>query len=369
MSFFSLQGINYDASDIKSFATQVYNKLGLKLSWDNDVIMAHGKDLPDEALSSNVYILSRKDLEIVATLPTPLTNGVPDDLEDYVICEVQEGSVVTLYYTDGRWRIASSHTTDLSKMSQYGCKITYHQVVVECLLQRGMTFNNLDKNVAYTIGIQHPEYHPHQTQSDLWMIGAYDRAGRQIPVSWSILHNLADIDIPTAKDKCERASSQYMKACMNDLREDFIPTYGYIVVDSLGRRYLMESSLLKDIKNYMYSSEIIKELREMQGKINKVDYCAVRTYLLLDKKHRDLFAYLFHYNMSDVADHVERFCSELQSFIRTKKGTPFMKNTYRKAIKGLSKNPEIFADKNQLKSLVYSPLLLRYIYKYYAFEK
>lgn len=196
------------------------------------------------------------------------------------ITPIVDGTTVTLYYYKNNWTVSTYRGYDVGDYTRMGNK-TFKDVLMEIFAKYpNFSFSKLKKKHCYTLGFKSKHFHPFIDPSNsntAWYIRSFD------------LHNLTDtiedIGIPKQKNldisdisqlvnNCKKALTNYISSSVID--------YGYIISLN-GRSYLMESSLLKFIRNTFYysfsnSKTSINDIKKLTN-FNEVNYRVLRALL------------------------------------------------------------------------------------------
>lgn len=191
-------------------------------------------------------------------------------LSQYSVYYAIDGTVVTAYYYGDKWRLASATGYDVENYTRL-TKVTYGDALNAAFNKYGLSFDVLDKNVSYTFGFKHPEFHPlvDNHSPTLWLIAAMNLTSYD-----EVITNLRDIPnqpvvkLPTAKYINEKnISAQYNYLTKKNVH------YGFILKNDSGN-YLLESSLMKNIRTLIYHQPM-----RFTKLPNKQLYLAMRAYL------------------------------------------------------------------------------------------
>jgi len=119
---------------------------------------------------SNGTVLEYGTWRILSIAPSALNTKfnakqIETNFKDYEIYEAADGTIVTLYYYNQKWCLATSRGYDVSNLLWQG-NMTYMQIIEDILRSNqayhDFSFDRLDKSRCYTIGFKHPEFHPFQ---------------------------------------------------------------------------------------------------------------------------------------------------------------------------------------------------------------
>jgi hypothetical protein len=218
-------------------------------------------------------------------------NKVIDNMDNYDIYEIQDGTTINLYYFAGKWTISSANGYEINDFKWFGNK-TFETIFNELLtkLYPKFSFDSLDKNNCYTFGFRTNEYHPLLTDpNNIWLICEYDlKTGQQCNTT-----NLMGIKAQepiTFKDNGKKlfnilcnnndgALSKYVK----DPKKDNIH-YGYILRHKNGTEFklvpniIMESSLFKMIRSSVYNFPKNTKTLNITAE-NRMNFICLRSYL------------------------------------------------------------------------------------------
>lgn len=215
------------------------------------------------------------------------------------IIEANDGTTVTLYYLDKKWVISTHRGFEVNSYKWIKQK-TYQEAVDEVLkTYPNFSYDKLDKNKCYTIGFNHSEFHPFresdvETDSPIfraWFIQSVDLVKFNSSDSSYISYD-EDIGLPIQKIiKFDNIKTMFQKA--NNAYSNYLKTgkinYGYLVRVGF-RQYLVESTLLRNIRRIFYSNRFNK----LSSSFNKTRYITVNAFL--DAKKHAEFKQLFpHY--------------------------------------------------------------------------
>jgi len=206
------------------------------------------------------------------------------------IIQVNDGTTVTLYYYNNEWIISTHRGYDVSNYIWFSNK-TYRQVLDEVLSSyTEFNFNQLSKIKSYTIGFKHHEYHPFDEgcKFKAWFIQSVDLNqfnDGKLSVSYT-----DNIGIPIQKNIDSKDSKLDLQSTANTAFEEYKKNktinYGYIVLKD-NRQYLIESSLLKNIRNIFY----VNNLHKIDSKYDRHKYIIIQSFL--DATKHDILKELF----------------------------------------------------------------------------
>ena len=216
-------------------------------------------------------------------------NDIERNFRGSSIIKAEDGTTVTLYYYErlSKWVISTYRGFDVNSYELVGSR-TYEDVVREVMDRYPMfSFDNLDKSMCYTIGFNHPDIHPFIPKAEpnnvsprAWFIRAVNTEKFGNGGNDYIDYGL-DIGIPlqqyvkfsTMREMYNTANKAY-----SSYVEDGIANYGYIV--RIGyRSYLVESTLLSEIRKLFYSNRFA----DISARYNKKNYAIISGVLSREK--------------------------------------------------------------------------------------
>jgi len=225
---------------------------------------------------------------------------------EYEIFEAQDGTMVSLYYFDKSWRMATVKGFDVTYLKWNG-KV-YNQAFKEILRARGVDvgefYNSLDKAQCHTFCFTHPDFHP------FWQGKSREE-----------LMNLTFVQSTTPSGEVSRENKfdadqigeQKMGTQFTNIRNIFkeLPRslrkytnsgetcFGYILryrndveitsANAMHSHIFLESRLLQTIRRLFYSGQFNIAVKEK--KFDRSKYIIVNAFL--DKKTNDSFIQLF----------------------------------------------------------------------------
>lgn len=223
----------------------------------------------------------------------------------YDVYTVADGTLVTLYHWQGRWRMATRRSCEIDAMVWRG--YTYRAVFDDALARTGLAWTMFNPEHTYTVGFCHPAFHPFGQPADF--TEAEQRA--QPPHPWCVaIWHVQSTDpaaatlIPTQPiaevtdyDTLVRANTSALEAWQAD---NTIRHFGYILrcknTATTSRGYtdtLLQSTLFSAIHNTIYS---------LDARLPPTKLATLREY------HRDLnFVLLFAYINSNTRGYLNLF--------------------------------------------------------------
>ena len=224
---------------------------------------------------------------------------ISNNLDQYEIIKVIDGTVVTIYYWNDVWNISSSNGYDVSRYYWMG-EMTYSEIIYDLISRlypevienlgislinnTRLDFKNLDKTYCYTIGFRHHNFHPLKNDPEkIWNIQKtklstldviYNEAIDGLQKQSILTHNIT-------LDEINNINKMSISLSMKPV--DYTFNYGFILrsnnvsVTKTLSSILLDSPLLKKIKRtiYEYPSESVKQYITND---NRFDYIAIKNY-------------------------------------------------------------------------------------------
>lgn len=76
----------------------------------------------------------------------------------YSQTQIMDGTSINLYYYEDEWRISTFRCANIGSMS-IGNGITYKSAFEECMNKLNIKYDNLNRNIVYSLTLRHPELH------------------------------------------------------------------------------------------------------------------------------------------------------------------------------------------------------------------
>lgn len=194
------------------------------------------------------------------------TTQLTKNLNEYDVYEIRDGSMITLYWYQLRWQMASANGFDISGY-KFLSNRTYSELFDESAAKH-LNTKKLLPGYCYTLIFRHHELHPLLTDPEtIWCICAYkivnsDESNSHV----STYEEVADELLPCKKQQpCSITSFNELHNKNIDALSDYtwsvtnnsapIINYGYIL-RSATSNVLLESTLMRRIRNYVYNVPI-----------------------------------------------------------------------------------------------------------------
>lgn len=197
------------------------------------------------------------------------------DTKTYDVVPIKDGSVVTLYWWDGEWKISSVNGYEINGYTWLS-NSTYESVIYELLGDARLA---LDTNVCYNVGFSHKEFHPSILNNEMWLVSATDRT------TFEDVTAAASVIVPLASKLKDAPPMDTLMRTNRNSRKTFQLTgqrnYGYILrgkFETHGRwaNVIIESELLRYIRNIYYQFPTRVNFKDAA---ERMAYINMRTYL------------------------------------------------------------------------------------------
>jgi hypothetical protein len=224
----------------------------------------------------------------------PNIKEVVKNWNKYSQYSVIDGSTVSMYYFDNKWRISTTNGYDVGGLKWNNSDITYQTVMTQLFSDNKISQNDLDVSLSYTFIVRHPSIHLlKRDPMGLWLLRTTNGAS-EVPIDSlykpirSLMRQLArtrPMSYKQVNDICKSALSNYIK----HPRSSNIH-YGFILRADCELGYdtnvLLESTMLKKIRQLIYNlpKGTFRPAKPRQ-------YCILRAYL--NYSQRPIFKALF----------------------------------------------------------------------------
>lgn len=247
-----------DSNDVK--LTLAGSRLNIKYENNGDrVVVFKNRHSNDGSLLSrecNGLILRNKTWDVIAyPVPPLLLVKVPDEVyNNCTVYDANDGTTVMLYYYNNKWRLSTNRAYEVNNLKQYGTSLSFMDAFLESVKQYNLALDDLDTELSYTIGFHNSVYHPFGNENKAWLISIFAKDGTE-----------KDIDIGLPTQRKVNISVDLINSNSTSSMDKFIENgdvcLGYIIQDNSTKvRYLVESKLLKVIRNMYYNNHINKVL-------------------------------------------------------------------------------------------------------------
>ncbi len=269
--------------------------------------------------------------------PRPKIRVLAEHIKEYDIYPINDGTTITLYYYNGKWRISSTNGIDIGDFKWVGTS-TYMEAVNGAMKKYNVSCDNLNVAYSYTIGFRCVDYHPliDPAAPTCWVIQICDLEKYELVTNHLAIPVQRPIMIPGTGDRKLEFTKKINEASVNSYKEMRTQAHnGYIFRHKTGAKcdFILESLLFKSIKKLIYNlpgrSDDLPPIPSTQ----RLQYCALRAYL--HKTNHKLFIDLFpqfqpNYDNFDII-----FNAMVNRIIANLRGTSQSSNTANKQLDAL----------------------------------
>jgi hypothetical protein len=254
-------------------------------------------------------------------------NNVVKNISKYDVYEIVDGTIVTLYWYNERWNIASTNSWDVGHYQWMGTK-TYQEVFDEaCAQYPDFSLDKLDRTKSYTVGFRHSDFHPLLADPQkMWFVQSCDltQLNEATKISCSTTENIGlplqpravvpTTDVKTwITEKTTKALANYTCAVHKGEQPEIY--YGLLFRSKVGGQdFMIESELFKTVRGLVYY--LPKRNHPSAATINagnRLDYAVLRAYLSNSGKY--VFLQLFPQFTAQYAKYDEMFAGLTKSVV------------------------------------------------------
>ncbi len=258
----------------------------------------------------NGIIIDFPSCEVIA-YPTHMPNPrfkmsqLVKNLDAYDIYEALDGTILSLYFFEERWRFSTTNGFEVNDYLWIGPPTFEQEFTRLAKSYPEFSLDKLEKNKSYTFGMRSHSYHPLKEDLEkLWLITIYNRKTKQHEklgaTFMGISHQMPMKVVGQAgpQELVSHLKSNNDRALTNFMRTKTTPAYGYILRTRASKSetrlcdILYESSLLTFIRKTIY------DLPKVSGKSllsltheGRLTYAVFRGYLTPGKKAYMLVLY------------------------------------------------------------------------------
>lgn len=230
---------------------------------------------------------------------------VANNLDSYEVYEIQDGTLITLYYYNNAWQMASTNGYDVSNYKWFG-ELTYKESLNQVLTNYPeFSFDKLPHNISLNMGFRHHSTHPFKYDPQaVWIISAWDNITQKLVNS--------SFGLPMQNPTAKLTDMRKIKAKLDDGMRAFTQSigrnkttappsifYGYVLRRSSAtgnqqnknNNVILESDLLKSIRQMMYNvPKNIPDVLTIDIN-NRLEYMCLQAYM--NHRTRYVFPTLF----------------------------------------------------------------------------
>lgn len=241
------------------------------------------------------------DGKIISMPPGPFNRGaslkaVFRAKTGYRVYPALDGTVITVYWLNDKWRISTSNGYDVSQFKWIGAK-TYGVLCEESLQSIGQSYDTLDKGYSYTFIIRSPETHPLADGRRIMLLQRFRRAD-------CVVETPDVVDIPgfpyitPLVGMTIRQLLDWNHDSLKLFKETGNPWYGFVIrgdfsIHGENSNIFVESKLLKSIRKFVY------EYPDGLSADTRMRYALLRAHLTT--RGRSLFLQLFPHFATELA--------------------------------------------------------------------
>lgn len=255
-----------------------------KLSNNIDYSLING--LIIELTTGKVLCMPQKRLSLYSRSSLRHLNS-EDIVNDYNILKLNDGTTINLYWyhVTSTWVISTTRGMNMNDMLWIG-SLSYEAILHKLLLlYPNFDWDKLDKCKTYTVGFNHPNFHPFRhgcLSGRLWFIQSTHNDSLKV-------NRTEDIGLPLQQiykpDKiqiidelitlCDNSLDVYLTN--SDNKEDDV-CFGFILVNKITDKHLLvESLLFQTIKKIMYSGRYNEMIKD--NNYERLSYIIIVSYL------------------------------------------------------------------------------------------
>jgi hypothetical protein len=255
--------------------------MGVGSSYNNELSIYYSaaKSINAYTQECNGLILDKKTYKPYVVPPRTLRFNIStEDANKYLhqglyyIYHAEDGTVFNLYFKD-KWNISTTKGMHMNDIKWDGNE-TYQELITEILESIGLSWSSftaqLNKSHCYSFGFKHYKFHKFLPNMKIWFIQSvnleegdnYLWATDKSPFANIEAQKRFETPINNIKELYKKSST-----ALNDFLEKKEVNYGYILrsvnyeVTGYHSDLLIESSLMKFIRNTWYDKPIINECR------------------------------------------------------------------------------------------------------------
>lgn len=197
------------------------------------------------------------------------------------VYRVQDGTILNLYYADGKWCMGSANGYDVSEYRWIGDNTYRQEFAAICAKYPEFSFDKLDRGNTYVVGFRCASFHPLKTDaSKAWFVAAYNNSTFEevvVDVGFPAQAEVTGVGFDALLLNCADAYKAYCA-------DRTVHNYGYILrgpFDSCSEssNVMLESSLLKKVRKLMYNLPKKSVVAHLINNTNRMEYNALKSYL------------------------------------------------------------------------------------------
>ncbi len=219
--------------------------------------------------------------------------------KNYNIYKLNDGTTINLYWhhVNSTWVISTTRGMDMNNTMWMG-SLSYGDILDKLLLlYPKFDWDKLDKCKTYTLGFNHPNFHPfrHGCKSGrLWFIQSTHNSSFVVNRIEDIGILLQEIYEPTSLEEIITLCNKSLDVYLDDAKES-TNCFGFILIDKWEQKnhhLIIKSILFQTIKNIIYSGKYNKMI--VNHNYDRLSYIIIYSYLNINiNTNETLFLKLF----------------------------------------------------------------------------
>lgn len=223
----------------------------------------------------------------------------------YYIYNLNDGTTINLYWCNnntvvqqeekgdiGEWILSTNKGIEVNDLKWMGDKSYINILNQLLLLYPEFSWEKLDKTQTHTIGFNYPDFHPFQSNINtgrIWFIRSISNIDGTVTYTNDIglpYMKQSTIDITKINEICNNSIANYFSDSLQ------IPCFGFIIRNNKDESFIIESTLFKKIKYFIYSSRHNNIIRN--NKYQRLPYVIISYYLDINiNNSNNIFLKLF----------------------------------------------------------------------------
>lgn len=301
-----------------TFVISQLNKKGIKCHYDpptsdeSRVLLYSNRFNADNyelARECNGLIMDYSDKKSwpVVCRPPDLANArwdpiaVEKNMDEYDVYCARDGTVINLYYYNGKWCISTARGLDMGPLDW--CGINYQKCWDSMCKKYALDVKQFDVSTTYTFGFSHPKIHIYNGVEEMWFISAKKTDGARV---WRSPFDVKDSkeNLPNQELAPKMTYEKMMVALESNDNYGFILRSNDVKKTGFNSTLYLESALMKKIRTHLYDRGLVDTAPE---KYDRMKHLVLYSWLAGDARSKEFVTMFPRF----AADH-ERFDTELQ---------------------------------------------------------
>lgn len=256
-------------------------------------------------------------------------------LATYSVFEINDGSIITLYWYNSHWCFASANGYEINDFTWLS-ELTYEAAVGHVFSKCGFSTDGLDKAHCYTIGFRNHQFHPLLTDAEkVWFVQSCDLAAinsedPRIVINYTFGTLQGQRAVNQSSNALIKRNIESLDRYLQSIKgKDAVAEihYGFIFRGNFAEHgplanVMLEGVLLKKIRQFIYN--LPKTGKIGPSPANRLNYMVLKSYLSYSSKY--IFLSLFP-QFSDQYDEYNELFSTLVNKIFSALRNKHVKNT------------------------------------------